>query len=52
MGIDKREEYQDHDVEWLIACRPGKLKTLSIKSDQHITEKIKAQVRAKVEHPF
>ena len=52
VGIDKREEHQDRDVEWLIACRPGKLKTLSKKSDQHITEKIKAQVRAKVEHPF
>ena len=52
VGIDKREEHQDRDVEWLIACRPGKLKALSKKSDERMTEKIKAQVRAKVEHPF
>lgn len=52
VGIGKREEHKDRDVEWLIACRPGKLKTLSKKSDERMTEKIKAQVRAKVEHPF
>ena len=52
VGIDKREEHQSRDVEWLIACRPGKLKTLPKTSDQRMTEKIKAQVRAKVEHPF
>jgi len=52
VGIDKREEHQDRDVEWLIACRPGKLKALAKQSDERMTEKIKAQVRAKVEHPF
>ena len=52
VGIDKREEHENRDVEWLIACRPGKLKALPKKSDERITEKIKAQVRAKVEHPF
>ena len=52
VGIDKREEHQSRDVEWLIACRPGKLKALSKKSDARMTEKIKAQIRAKVEHPF
>ncbi len=52
VGIDKREEHQSRDVEWLIACRPGKLKALPKKSGARMTEKIKAQVRAKVEHPF
>ena len=52
VGIGKREEHQDRDVQWLIACRPGKLKALSKRSDERETEKIKAQVRAKVEHPF
>ena len=31
---------------------PRELKTLPKTSDQRMTEKIKAQVRAKVEHPF
>lgn len=42
VGIDKREERQDRDVEWLIACRPGKIKALSKKSDERMTEKMKA----------
>ena len=57
-GAEKREEVQraHPDVEWLIAMQPGKRKTLNT-SDPHdvITEqreKIKAGVRAKVEHPF
>jgi len=52
VGIDKRDEHKDRDVEWLIASRPGKLKVLPKKSDARKVETIKAQVRAKVEHPF
>lgn len=52
VGIEKREEHMDRNVSWFIAKRPGKLKTLSKKSVERQTEKIKAQVRAKVEHPF
>jgi len=52
VGIDKREEHQDRDVEWHIACRPGKLKTLAKSSVERQAERIKAQVRAKVEHAF
>jgi len=52
VGIYKRDEHQDRQVEWFIACRPGKLKSLPMNSDVRAIEKIKAQVRAKVEHPF
>ena len=52
VGIEKRAEHQGRDVKWFIAARPGKLKSLSNTSDERQTEKIKAQVRAKVEHPF
>ncbi len=57
-GAEKREEVQKAhpDVQWFVAMQPGKRKTLNT-SDPHdaITEqieKIKAGVRAKVEHPF
>src|SRR5690554_6539563 len=52
VGIDKRPEHQDRDVEWLIAMRPGKRAALSKKSDLAKAEKNKASVRAKVEHAF
>ncbi len=57
-GAEKREEVKalHPAVQWFVAMQPGKRKTLN-KSDPHdaITEqieKIKAGVRAKVEHPF
>ena len=40
------------DIDWFIAKRPGKLKTLSKQNPERQIEKIKAQVRAKVEYPF
>lgn len=49
-GVDKREELADTDIEWMIAERPGTRKKLTGYAAQ--LEKIKAQVRAKVEHPF
>ena len=52
VGIEKREEHEGREVEWFIAKRPGKLKVLPKESDERQAEKIKAQVRAKVEHPF
>lgn len=51
-GIEKREEHKDRDVDWFIAMRPGKRRTLAKNSAEAKTEFIKAQVRAKVEHPF
>lgn len=52
VGIEKREEQEDLQVEWFIACRPGKLKALAKNSTERQTERIKAQVRGKVEHAF
>lgn len=51
-GVDKREEHRSRKVAWFIAERPGKVAALSASDPQVMTEKIKASVRAKVEHPF
>jgi transposase, IS5 family len=54
-GVDKRPE-ADGRTKWHVAMRPGKRKTLDLTRplakmiDQ--VEKIKASIRAKVEHPF
>jgi len=51
LGIQKRDEHKDReDVSWFIAKRPGTRKKLD--ADKLKAEKIKASVRAKVEHPF
>jgi IS5 family transposase len=42
-GVHNREEAQGLAVQWHIALRPGKIE---------LVEKIKASIRAKVEHPF
>ena len=54
-GIEKRPDTKP-DVKWHVAMRPGKRKALN-KQDAadaliDAAEKIKAGVRAKVEHPF
>lgn len=49
-GIEKREEHQQRTIEWNIALKPGKTK-VSGKLTRRI-ERLKSQVRAKVEHPF
>lgn len=51
-GIEKREEHKLRRVNWFIAERPGKVAALPAFSILVKTEKIKASVRAKVEHPF
>lgn len=55
-GADKRQEMQDRNVRWHVAMRPGKRKALDLQRPLHQTlerlEKLKASVRAKVEHPF
>lgn len=54
-GVEKREENQGCPVRWHVAMRPGKRKALPNDKlggiDEQI-EKLKASVRAKVEHPF
>jgi IS5 family transposase len=51
-GIGKREEHQQRKVTWRIAMRPGQRRQLAEDSIENQMERIKAQVRAKVEHPF
>jgi IS5 family transposase len=51
-GIEKRAEHRDRSVRWNVAMRPGVRKQLRRDDPQHGIERCKAQVRAKVEHPF
>ena len=39
-------------MEWLVAMRPGRRRTLEPRSWEALAEKLKASVRAKVEHPL
>jgi IS5 family transposase len=50
LGMDKREEHEHRDVNWLINQRPGKRKAMS--KDEQETEKTKSSIRAQVEHSF
>jgi len=56
-GVDKREEVQQHpSIDWQVAMMPGKRKALDKARPSNVLkdklEKIKASIRAKVEHPF
>ncbi len=54
-GVEKREENRNGEVQWKVAMRPGKRKTLPKTTIGRLMDKIeqlKASVRAKVEHPF
>lgn len=55
-GVDKRPEHQDRTMIWSIAARPSSYKKYGKKSLigrlRRKIEYAKAQVRAKVEHPF
>ena len=56
-GVDKREEFKDNKaVRWSVAMRPGKRRALDPERELHRlleqAEKLKASIRAKVEHPF
>ena len=54
-GVEKRDENQGKSVTWHVAIRPGKRGALlqhRFGWIQERTEKMKANVRAKVEHPF
>ena len=54
-GVEKRPD-ANADVTWHVAMRPGKRKALNIENEAdamtHKSEKLKAGIRAKVEHPF
>lgn len=55
-GAHKREESKNSKLQWQVAMRPGKRKTLDKQSpwgkQLNQMENFKASVRAKVEHPF
>ena len=55
-GVERRAEHQDRAVNWHIALKRGKRKALreDDEGDQALEgcERIKAKVRARVEHPF
>ncbi|WP_345549603.1 transposase, partial [Microbulbifer aestuariivivens] len=51
-GVEKRPEHTERDVDWYIAMRPGKRSQLSNSDPLSEVEKIKASIRAKVEHCF
>ena len=51
-GVGKREENLGLKVEWRVAMRPGSRRKRDPGSEEAVAEKAKAQVRAKVEHPF
>jgi len=50
LGAEKRGELAGKNIDWNIAARPGKRKSMS--EVELLLEKAKASVRAKVEHPF
>lgn len=50
LGVDKREEHAEKEIVWEIAARPGKRRQMN--AIEQLLERKKAQVRAKVEHPF
>lgn len=54
-GVEKRAENSNSSVEWFVAMRPSKRRALpdtELGRTDELIEKIKAKVRAKVEHPF
>lgn len=54
-GAEKREELTDVDAVFLIAARPSTIKAMKGRREQKVAcqrERLKASVRAKVEHPF
>ena len=51
-GVHKRWENLGLEIEWQVAMRPGKRRNLDPGSAEELAEKLKASVRAKVEHPF
>jgi len=54
-GVEKRKENRDTEVRWHVAMKRGQRKALSATQWGRLieqAEKIKASLRAKVEHPF
>ena len=52
VGVQKREEHLELAVQWQVAMKPGQRRRLEPGDPAAIGEKVKASIRAKVEHPF
>ena len=52
IGVQKRQENLGLPVDWQVAMKPGQRRKLEPGSPAALGEKIKASIRAKVEHPF
>jgi len=57
LGVERRQEViaQAREVQWYVAAKRGKVKAMAegrVKELTQAFEKAKAQVRARVEHPF
>ena len=52
IGVQKREENLGLAVDWQVAMKPGQQRKLEPDSAAALREKVKASIRAKVEHPF
>ncbi|GAA0490326.1 IS5 family transposase [Pigmentiphaga daeguensis] len=55
VGVEKREELKDLPVDWRVARKRGQVKALPEGPRKELVkqvERAKAQIRAKVEHPF
>ena len=50
--MQKRAENLDLAVDWQVAMKPGQRRMLAPDSVEAMAEKVKASIRAKVEHPF
>ena len=51
-GVQKREENLELAVQWQVALKPGQRRKLEPGSSEALAEKVKASIRAKVEHPL
>jgi IS5 family transposase len=54
-GVERREENREREVEWHVAMKRGERKILpdtEAGEVQELFERVKASIRAKVEHPF
>ena len=52
VGVEKRWENRELALDWQVAMKPGRRRQLDPGSNAALTEKRKASIRAKVEHPF
>ena len=52
VGVQKRPENLELAVDWQVAMRPGQRRKLEPGALAAWAERVKASIRAKVEHPF